>query len=336
VSSTPFPWWAKLGLIAFGLSIGLVGAEIGTRILNAPKAGSEFESLDDLRKAMLKQDKVDDAGDVSLRSIITPHANDKIIYDLRENLKVRFQGVPVTTSSCGMRNREISVVKPPGVYRIAMLGDSFTFGWGVDQEKIFPQVLEDDLNRASGGHPRFEVLNFGVPGYATYQEVELFKEKALDFDPDAVLVFFIDNDFQLPFYVKDVYRPGQILCSSSFLRLGMKAIDPKLEDQRMEMLGYDPNTALKELAEITKERGIKVGLTINPKKGWDRLYNKLWTVKQGRDIQFINLYYDMERMISERNINKRDLTLPTDPHPSALKHRLLGDLLAPYFMEAIL
>jgi lysophospholipase L1-like esterase len=73
-----------------------------------------------------------------------------------------------------------------------VLGDSITQGFGVEaDEDVFTAVLEAKL-RAEGVNA--EVLNFGVSGYNTEQEVETLREKGLQFDPDLVVLAFCAND----------------------------------------------------------------------------------------------------------------------------------------------
>lgn len=336
--SVTFTWRLKLAFVAFGVLFGGGAAWVALAILNRPQAGTSFESLDDLRRAMLAPTDSTQSGSegTPLRGIITAHPDDKIIYDLRPNLRdVPFQRAKVDTNSCGMRGPERTIAKPSDVYRIALLGDSFTFGWGVEQPQAFAQVLEDNLNRASGGSPRFEVLNFGVPGYSTFQEVAKFKESGLDFNPDAVLIFFIENDFGLPFFVRDIYNPGGMLSSASFTQMLFQKRDPKIEEQQVALQGLDPNRALRELSDITRERGIKLFFTMNPKKETESMLRKLWIVKQRPDINVIRLRPAFMKAVEREQIDKKDLTLSFDPHPSPIKHRLLGELLAPYFMAAI-
>jgi lysophospholipase L1-like esterase len=105
-------------------------------------------------------------------------------------------GVPVQINSAGMRDREFSPAKPTGVYRILVLGDSITFGWGVPQDKTFSKRLESKLNEnpPRGGPERFEVINTGVGNYNTAQEVAYFKERGRLYKPDMVLIAFFIND----------------------------------------------------------------------------------------------------------------------------------------------
>jgi len=100
----------------------------------------------------------------------------------------------------GFRDREYPTEKPPDVYRIVAIGDSITFGFCNDDlpaipiDKTFSKLLERRLNAASLGSRRFEVINLGVSGYDSRQEVEFLKLKGLSFSPDLVLVGYCLND----------------------------------------------------------------------------------------------------------------------------------------------
>jgi len=330
----------RLSLVAFGLVLGLIGAELVLRMMHRPQAGLEFDSLDDLRRTILSGESGTNAQPTeervrraNLRSIINPHPDDQIIYDLKPNLDLVFQSVQVTTNSCGMRGPERSIPKPPNTIRIALLGDSFAFGWGVAQDKIFAQRLEDNLNRMSGGDPAFEVLNFAVPGYSTFQEVAKFEETGLDFNPDIVLVFFVQNDFGLPFYVRDIARPSGMLAATEFARLSWRAIDPEIKAQRKQLERLNPNAALRRLAEISETRGIKVYLTFNPRKDWIKYKNQLHVLKRRSDIRVISFRREFMHAVKRRQIPSEAVVLPNDPHTSALRHALYGDMLTSYFME---
>jgi hypothetical protein len=97
----------------------------------------------------------------------------------------------------GFRDRLRERPKPDGVYRILVLGDSVTFGYGVEAEQSFPRLLEDELaERAPAAG--IEVLNFGVGGYNPYTEVELFKDIGTRYEPDLVIVQFCINDLDDP------------------------------------------------------------------------------------------------------------------------------------------
>lgn len=330
--------YLKASLVIFGLLLGLLGSDFVLQQLSKGKEASEFQDLQALRRAMLERDSRDakDAldGSVSLRSIIYPHPSDKIIFDLIPNLDVRFQKVALRTNSCGMRGPEISLVKPKDTFRIVLLGDSFAFGWGVEEEKIFARVMERVLNEKHAGRLRFEVLNLGVPGYSTFQEVARFKELGLDFDPDAVLVYFVQNDFGFPFYVPDTQRTGGLLSAVSFAKLSWRRADPAIEKQKQTLVRSDPNASIKELSELCDSRGIKLSIAFNPRSEWKEDRRRLPVLREKPHIRSFGLSREIARLISERKLETKELQLPDDPHPSAAKHQLLGELLASHFIQA--
>jgi lysophospholipase L1-like esterase len=99
----------------------------------------------------------------------------------------------VTTNSRGFRGREVEIPKPPGRLRIVALGDSVTFGWGVNDADTFCNQLELQL-RAQRPGLDLDVVNLAVPGYWTRQEVTLLKRHLAELQPDVVLVGFYAND----------------------------------------------------------------------------------------------------------------------------------------------
>lgn len=96
----------------------------------------------------------------------------------------------------GYRDRDYAEAKPEGVLRIVVLGDSIAAGYGIERmEEMFPAILGRRLGETG---LRVEVLNFGVTGYNTEQEVETLRSRALAFAPDIVLVAYCHNDREPP------------------------------------------------------------------------------------------------------------------------------------------
>jgi hypothetical protein len=87
----------------------------------------------------------------------------------------------VVINGDGMRDREHARTKPAGTIRIAVIGDSFAAALAVPMEDAFWSVLERQLSTCSAlASRRIEVLNFGVPGYGTAQElITLRKHESL-------------------------------------------------------------------------------------------------------------------------------------------------------------
>jgi lysophospholipase L1-like esterase len=96
-------------------------------------------------------------------------------------------------NALGLRGPETTLEKPPGVKRVAVLGDSIAFGYWVDEKDAFARQLEGMLRPAAG---RVEVLDFGVPGYNLDQEIESLRSRALAFSPDLVVIAFCLNDLE--------------------------------------------------------------------------------------------------------------------------------------------
>ena len=115
---------------------------------------------------------------------------------------------PVVINSKGLRNPEIPYQKPAGVYRILALGDSWTFGFRMNEPDAYPRQLERDLNEravARGYLSRFEVINAGVIGYSTDQEAAYLRVEGWKYQPDLVLVNYYsvnDTDNKLEMYRK--------------------------------------------------------------------------------------------------------------------------------------
>ena len=107
-----------------------------------------------------------------------------------ENTPAR-PGVTVVyrTNSLGYRNRELG---PRGNPRILFLGDSVTFGLGVNEDETFVRMVEVLARR--DGKP-WETVNASVSGLGTNGEIAVFPETGLSTQPDVVILGFYLNDF---------------------------------------------------------------------------------------------------------------------------------------------
>lgn len=99
----------------------------------------------------------------------------------------------IKSNSEGFRTEEIPVQKGKNVYRIVLLGDSSTFGWGVNQDERFSRFLEDQLNSVQSSI-RYEIINLGIPGYTTDHGIAAFRHYALKYSPDMMILSFGAND----------------------------------------------------------------------------------------------------------------------------------------------
>lgn len=120
----------------------------------------------------------------------------------------------------GLRGPEREVSKPAGVYRILVLGDSFTEGASIAQVDLFTARLERSF-------PQTEVLNAGVGAYGTVQEYLYLLDQGLQFQPDLAMLMFFENDLAdncLSYYAGFGPRPYATLADGE-LRL-VRDLDP--------------------------------------------------------------------------------------------------------------
>ncbi|HEY5602164.1 MAG TPA: hypothetical protein VIM41_03570, partial [Gammaproteobacteria bacterium] len=92
--------------------------------------------------------------------------------------------VTVSNNAAGMRGSKDYVQKKDrGVVRIALLGDSFVYGHGVNDNEVVSFILEQYLNE-SRSQTRYEVLNFGVSGFGQAEEFMTYRKLVRKYEPD--------------------------------------------------------------------------------------------------------------------------------------------------------
>lgn len=97
----------------------------------------------------------------------------------------------------GYRDIDHPLAKPPGTYRILLLGDSMSEGVEVALQDLYWKRLESLLAQCTAfSNRRIEVVSLAVNGYGTAQEYLTLREHGLKYRPDLVLLaFFTGNDF---------------------------------------------------------------------------------------------------------------------------------------------
>jgi hypothetical protein len=101
----------------------------------------------------------------------------------------------VRINSDGLRDREHAKPKPANVLRVALLGDSYAEALQVDWQDALPPLLERRLGACPAVAGRaVEVVNFGVSGYSTAQELLTLRERVWDYSPDVVLLLVTTNN----------------------------------------------------------------------------------------------------------------------------------------------
>jgi len=211
--------------------------------------------------------------------------------------------IRVTTNSLGLRDYEIPE-KTPGTCRFLALGDSFTFGHGVNLEETYCKLLEKYLNRNKNVSRKCEVINAGVSGAGTDYELEYLKHYGLKLRPDHILVFFFHKDFagnligfRNLFYVKDgvrhyynpvwqgwasrvvitrdrFYERSDIVKRILLFKEGLTYKRPAFPKRRKKVPNVNRKTAaatekiFDELKELVRRRNLKLSVIYIPADGF--------------------------------------------------------------------
>lgn len=202
----------------------------------------------------------------------------------------------VQQNSRGVRGaREHDVFAGAGTRRIVTLGDSFTWGFGVGDDETYSARLEALL-------PATEVINLGVNGYGTDQQVLAWEREGVSYRPDLVVLGFFVHDFHRngqsvfqypkPFFIADPTAPYGFHLSG----VPVVSIDEIFDDEKFPVpwssrladatrfvgakvqrrLGwFDPNVAyarevgvleflIERLARSTREHGVELLVVVIP------------------------------------------------------------------------
>ncbi|HEX8180961.1 MAG TPA: SGNH/GDSL hydrolase family protein [Pyrinomonadaceae bacterium] len=139
----------------------------------------------------------------------------------------RKEGEAYVSINCqGLRDREHAFQKPPNTLRIAVVGDSYAEALQVPVEDAFWAVLERRLQACPAlGARKVEVINFGVSGYGTAQELITLEQQVWAYQPDVVLLAVTTNNDitdnvralkktdEIPYFI---LRDGQLTLDDSF------------------------------------------------------------------------------------------------------------------------
>jgi hypothetical protein len=99
--------------------------------------------------------------------------------------------VAVRVNGLGLRGPERDAAKPRGSRRVLVVGDSFAFGWGVEETEAFPARLERRWRERGDAD---EVLDAAVPGWAAPQHLVWLRERGFALDPDLLVLASCQND----------------------------------------------------------------------------------------------------------------------------------------------
>ena len=151
----------------------------------------------------------------------------------------------ITHNARGLRGREYPYERTPGKYRILVLGDSFAWGFGVGDSEVFTQTLESIT-------PDVEVINMGVSGYGTDQELLLYTEEGYKYKPDLVVLTFFNNDLdEISTSISYGYPKPYFLADSQPLTVSNVPV-PRTQDTERKLFG-NPSTFIGKCKKFLRQ-----------------------------------------------------------------------------------
>jgi lysophospholipase L1-like esterase len=269
----------------------------------------------------------------------------------------------------GFRVRESAVKPSPGSPVIAVLGDSFTWGWGVNNGQVLTAQLQDRLG------PGTDVRNFGLNAYGTVQELLLLKRKLAEgLRPTWVVLMLFQNDYydnisahgDRPAFAvagtnvslihcpisKPAIRPSQDWIKRSYLASALGyLVDYTREKRRIRNLQHqvfrdgristDARTAmghaLRQLHETCRQAGSRllcVYVTARGEAqagGGSAARDTTQALCQEAGLAFLDLTPEFSRL-APNELNQ--MYFPNDEHWTAKGHQLAAEVLARFFKES--
>jgi lysophospholipase L1-like esterase len=261
------------------------------------------------------------------------------------NGEAKLMGVAVKINSMGLRDKEYSIKKPFNCFRLLILGDSMTFGWGTPQDKTYPELLEKMLSTIkSDSTKQIEVINAGVGNYNTVQEVAHFKNRGIQFNPDMVILGFYLNDAEVtPKPTEGFLKENSYLyvLSASVWDAFLRTVKIKKNFEEYYLTLYsDQNPgwqeckkALHELIVICESEQIQLIIVIIPELHQPNENYRFEKVhKFIRDIGKSNQVPVIDLLPEFQNSQPESLWVsPADPHPSILAHKIIANGIFKYF-----
>jgi lysophospholipase L1-like esterase len=252
---------------------------------------------------------------------------------LRPNLDARWNDKAFRTNSLGHRGPEISLQKPPGTFRVVLLGSSNSMGHGVEDDETYARKLEAWLNERVGKGRRVEVVNLAVSGDSPTQQWLRLRLEVPQLDPDWILSDITALDFSLeeqhlrwvlakqpeiPFnFVKEALEASKVTTDDS-----TDAFHKKMSPYLKPML----DRTFAGWAAEAQKIGVPFTVVILPradsKTESPSLFQLFRDLADRHDLPYVDLSDAFDRFeLDEFRI------APWDHHPNALGHRLIFERL---------
>jgi lysophospholipase L1-like esterase len=271
---------------------------------------------------------------------------------MKPHADMRVYGTRVRTNDLGFRDNRAAVPgKRPGEFRIVVLGDSFTFGPGVEYEHLYTSLLQARLARA---HPEAHVINLAVEGYNIVQYQAVLEEVGLRLEPDLVLVaLFPVNDFEMDTYENNrrvaqgvktpapwqeslyVYR-GYLHRVESAAEKVMHRLRPPAAPSGPD-IGWEKNiAALKAIHTLAEARGVPVAVLLLPNTRGFETQREIFGRVDAHCRHEAMRCLDLLEVFRAQGVRDGALVLNAiDAHGNAEYHRVVAERVTPFVSHLI-
>jgi lysophospholipase L1-like esterase len=279
--------------------------------------------------------------------------------DFRGYFTTKWMRTQVRHNHYDYRGGEFEEVKPAGVYRVAVMGDSFTYGNGVREDERFSNLVGAALRDR-----HVEVLNFGFPGNNWPEHVRTLERRVLRLRPDFVLLQWGTNDIELDEHVAGRPKTPPLIAdrdwhewlyarsalytmlNAQWVRWQIRKTMGDSYDHYLVRLYGDPasegarraDAAMRRFVALARERGVGVGVVLFPDAA----------VSLGLDYPYQFMHDGVAAICHDEGLTCVDLlpeyrkvadrfalwVTPLDAHPSPLANRLAAEAILSAFAPA--
>jgi|CXWL01.1.fsa_nt_gi hypothetical protein len=250
-------------------------------------------------------------------------------------------------NSLGCRDKEWSQTKPPGVRRVVFLGDSFTYGWGIENPSDrFADLIQARFDAVQPG--TVEVMNVAKPGWGTHDQIQPLMDMVELYGVEEVVLCHVPNDIEKLLHTTDDFNPirpptpGLINLESSplldylYRRIYLPRVptvrgyhdwlaegygDPEIWNQQRQ--------DFQQMIDVCRERGVIFRVALLPflrtqgaKFDQQKIHQELRQFFEANHVPIADLQSALrDKPADELVVNS------VDPHPNELAHRLFADRL---------
>lgn len=248
--------------------------------------------------------------------------------------------------------------KPDNTFRIAVIGDSFTFAPYMQFDDAFPKRLERYLNLNSN-QKKVEVINYGVPAYSTSHEVKVV-EKAIKEGADYILMEVTLNDPEIKPYTptqlsKDKNKFGELELTNPIFQYwkSLAFVLKRLHNtqtynnyiQKFFDLFNKPKTwnnfsdSFRSIVKLSFDSNVPIGAVVFPLFGiplsteypFHPIHKKVATLLTELSVPYFDLYSTFE----EIPLDRMQVIVGQDFHPNEICHRLAAEAILKWWKDSL-